>query len=145
MRIRDWRSDVCSSDLLGEEGVALGLVGRRSLVELRLGLGHLALLHVLHRAAQLVDGNRRLLLRIAVLHGLDDGVDVDRFTAFDQVAAEVVTERIAQLAFLGRGVLGRGGAGDQGQGSERSEEQTSELQSLMSISYAVLCLKKKKK
>src|SRR3546814_1775070 len=85
--------------VLGEEGVALGLVGRRSLVELRLGLGHLALLHVLHRAAQLVDGNRRLLLRIAVLHGLDDGVDVDRFTAFDQVATEVVTERIAHIAF----------------------------------------------
>src|SRR3546814_6625229 len=30
-------------------------------------------------------------------------------------------------------------------GSERSEEHTSELQSLMRISYAVLCLKKKKK
>src|SRR3546814_5368899 len=29
-------------------------------------------------------------------------------------------------------------------GSERSEEHTSELQSLMSISYAVFCLKKKK-
>src|SRR3546814_7892887 len=28
---------------------------------------------------------------------------------------------------------------------ERSEEQTSELQSLMSISYAVFCLKKKNK
>src|SRR3546814_6968543 len=109
------------------------------------------MLHVLHRAAQLVDGNRRLLLRIAVLHGLDDGVDVDRFTAFDQVAAEVVTERIAQLAFLGRGVLGRGGAGDQGQGREgggeqtRSEEHTSELPSLMLSSSSVFCLKKNKK
>src|SRR3546814_4788379 len=30
-------------------------------------------------------------------------------------------------------------------GSERSEEHTSELQSLMRISYAVFCLKKKKK
>src|SRR3546814_1408975 len=30
-------------------------------------------------------------------------------------------------------------------GQERSEEHTSELQSLMRISYAVLCLKKKKK
>src|SRR3546814_17833339 len=93
MRISDWSSDVCSSDLL-------------------------------HRGAQLVDGNRRLLLRIAVLHGLDDDVDVDRFTAFDQVAAEVVTERIAQLAFLGRGILGRGSAGDQGHGSEGGGEQT---------------------
>src|SRR3546814_9898547 len=32
-----------------------------------------------------------------------------------------------------------------GQGSGRSEEHTSELQSLMRISYAVFCLKKKKK
>src|SRR3546814_3201199 len=31
------------------------------------------------------------------------------------------------------------------QGSRRSEEHTSELQSLMSISYAVFCLKKKTK
>src|SRR3546814_1760145 len=35
-------------------------------------------------------------------------------------------------------------AGEQ-QGGERSEEHTSELQSLMRISYAVFCLKKKKK
>src|SRR3546814_1120618 len=32
-----------------------------------------------------------------------------------------------------------------GKGPERSEEHTSELQSLMRISYAVFCLKKKKK
>src|SRR3546814_2717133 len=42
---------------------------------------------------------------------------------------------------FGRGVLGEGGAaGEDG----RSEEHTSELQSLMRISYAVFCLKKKK-
>src|SRR3546814_8109692 len=34
---------------------------------------------------------------------------------------------------------------DSGAGVERSEEHTSELQSLMRISYAVFCLKKKKK
>src|SRR3546814_3578790 len=33
----------------------------------------------------------------------------------------------------------------EGDGRERSEEHTSELQSLMRISYAVFCLKKKKK
>src|SRR3546814_1878191 len=32
---------------------------------------------------------------------------------------------------------------EEGLGSRRSEEHTSELQSLMRISYAVLCLKKK--
>src|SRR3546814_8930894 len=36
--------------------------------------------------------------------------------------------------------------GDRGQfAAQRSEEHTSELQSLMRISYAVFCLKKKKK
>src|SRR3546814_8735357 len=40
---------------------------------------------------------------------------------------------------------GRGRLGGGGHGSRRSEEHTSELQSLMRISYAVFCLKKKKK
>src|SRR3546814_1171884 len=37
------------------------------------------------------------------------------------------------------------GSGDPALGGSRSEEHTSELQSLMRISYAVFCLKKKKK
>src|SRR3546814_10790467 len=37
-----------------------------------------------------------------------------------------------------------GGWGAGGSGRRRSEEHTSELQSLMRISYAVFCLKKKK-
>src|SRR3546814_4479771 len=43
--------------------------------------------------------------------------------------------------------LGAVGAGcvDAAEASPRSEEHTSELQSLMRISYAVFCLKKKKK
>src|SRR3546814_8877891 len=51
--------------------------------------------------------------------------------------------------FAGRDPAGRGGiAARYGQGvrppDRRSEEHTSELQSLMRISYAVFCLKKKK-
>src|SRR3546814_7133392 len=42
-----------------------------------------------------------------------------------------------------QGGTARGGNEPQGEG--RSEEHTSELQSLMRISYAVFCLKKKKK
>src|SRR3546814_3888320 len=47
---------------------------------------------------------------------------------------------------LGRGVTGGllGAVGGQ-LGRERSEEHTSELQSLMRISYAVFCLQKKQK
>src|SRR3546814_10130181 len=48
----------------------------------------------------------------------------------------VLSER--ELNFLRDGHKGR----EAGQMSERSEEHTSELQSLMRISYAVFCLKK---
>src|SRR3546814_2449276 len=59
----------------------------------------------------------------------------------------------ALVSARGRGGLGRGrGGGKRGNpdvlrrpaGMIRSEEHTSELQSLMRISYAVFCLKKKK-
>src|SRR3546814_5198350 len=49
---------------------------------------------------------------------------------------------------IGRRGLGRATWTDRTiwqRGSQRSEEHTSELQSLMRISYAVFCLKKKKK
>src|SRR3546814_4773440 len=52
--------------------------------------------------------------------------------------------RSAWLARM-RGKLGIAGAFDgEGDPIDRSEEHTSELQSLMRISYAVFCLKKKK-
>src|SRR3546814_2071548 len=86
MRISDWSSDVCSSD------IALG-VGRRLLA--------------------------------------DGWPGRSRFVAQAQAS---------------RGAVGRagalGGRGDPAHGT-RSEEHTSELQSLMRISYAVFCLKKK--
>src|SRR3546814_4846880 len=43
------------------------------------------------------------------------------------------------------GLVGSGMAGASGPGKVRSEEHTSELQSIMRISYAVFCLKKKNK
>src|SRR3546814_1496691 len=62
----------------------------------------------------------------------DGGIELARARDFGEVAGEFLK---LVIAFLGRG--GGGGA--------RSEEHTSELQSLMRISYAVFCLKKKKK
>src|SRR3546814_7648847 len=52
----------------------------------------------------------------------------DRYAAF-RVRRAIVTTRIVKI----------------GKGGLRSEEHTSELQSLMRISYAVFCLKKKKR
>src|SRR3546814_10186570 len=90
MRISDWSSDVCSSDLRGGTDVEDHLVGG-DLVD--------------------VDGARRRIGRELLCHH-----DV-----------------IGQMDRAARGV-----------GGLRSEEHTSELQSLMRISYAVFCLKKKK-
>src|SRR3546814_6116989 len=101
-----------------------------------------------------------------------DAVAADRDVAFVQFLAglgDLLFDRAADHA-LGFTGLGGGGIGDrfvpaagagQGQGGQhgneggrsdhvhgaswRSEEHTSELQSLMRISYAVFCLKKKKK
>src|SRR3546814_5520613 len=51
-----------------------------------------------------------------------------------------------QRVAVGGGLYGEMCAGcNLGPGVERSEEHTSELQSLMRISYAVFCLKKKNK
>src|SRR3546814_6956646 len=74
---------------------------------------------ILEQPGEFGIGDRRL-------HALDLGLD--------RGAGEVALPRRGALADEARGMRGRG----------RSEEHTSELQSLMRISYAVFCLKKKK-
>src|SRR3546814_5537413 len=94
MRISDWSSDVCSSDLVEAEGLAPeGLPPRPSQKEAAVG--------GVHRLAE---------------------------PRHDAV------ERVSPAGQRARRREERG---------ERSEEHTSELQSLMRISYAVFCLKKK--
>src|SRR3546814_8406738 len=63
-----------------------------------------------------------------------------------QNAARAIPEfaRQAGIQIVASGVATPGHTTDAVQGSMRSEEHTSELQSLMRISYAVFCLKKKK-
>src|SRR3546814_10507712 len=108
MRISDWSSDVCSSDL-----------------ELALEDFH---------ANPVADPQTRREFR---LHAARDVVGMHLDHAADRLAdavrqAALVLDALApQRAHLGLHF--------------RSEEHTSELQSLMRISYAVFCLKKKKK
>src|SRR3546814_5024315 len=52
--------------------------------------------------------------------------------------------RAASSAHADPDPLDRGGRADDDRAHRRSEEHTSELQSLMRISYAVFCLKQKK-
>src|SRR3546814_1457142 len=115
MRISDWSSDVCSSDLrVGEQ------VGARALAQqfdhfarCRREAAHRAAHRLAQRAGDDVD---------AVEHALDLGR-----------AAAGGADEAGRVAFV-----------DVDQRVVRSEEHTSELQSLMRISYAVFCLKKKK-
>src|SRR3546814_2611576 len=111
MRISDWSSDVCSSDLFER------LAGMQ-------GFGGLAV------AGQHRHGVRRTTQGDP--HGLfavDDDRAVGQRMRTDRHQRQRVETRVHDRAATG----------------QRSEEHTSELQSLMRISYAVFCLKKKKK
>src|SRR3546814_10841045 len=120
MRISDWSSDVCSSDLQVEgrvgrvEGTAAG--GLQALLR-----GHLG-----------EEGDQP--------PGGEDGVAAAvRLARMGRLALEASLEEIAALVAVHDAHAGR--LAD----DHRSEEHTSELQSLMRISYAVFCFKKKKK
>src|SRR3546814_10898523 len=106
MRISDWSSDVCSSDLVAYRDHADGR----------------------HRAAD------RAALRDARSRGCHAALSV-------AVAADLARQSGRRRRPC-RIRAGRGGGGMAAR--LRSEEHTSELQSLMRISYAVFCLKKKK-
>src|SRR3546814_10623263 len=107
MRISDWSSDVCSSDLVRRRGVADHLDRHR--------LDHQPL--VLHQEAEPLPVH---LLERGPHRGAVGEVDDQRL-----VGAGIAQMRAADAL-----------------DPLRSEEHTSELQSLMRISYAVFCLNK---
>src|SRR3546814_3362434 len=112
MRISDWSSDVCSSDL--RAGVA-----REHAQQSHQGVERVerAAFQFRHRRDHVAAGGG------------------DRRIAAAGMAKQQAVEREGPgVGIVGRRIQAR-----------RSEEHTSELQSLMRISYAVFCLKKKKK
>src|SRR3546814_6176314 len=120
MRISDWSSDVCSSDLQARGGFA----------------------HLADRAG--CRGQRfgpQGLDRVG-----DDQFGLQRDGVFEDALDAGFGQRVDAVD---RQAKPRGAAGHLRQGflagdieSRRSEEHTSELQSLMRISYAVFCLQK---
>src|SRR3546814_4366827 len=100
MRISDWSSDVCASDLSA----------LRHRAGCRRGRGGGAALSDRERECRLLGGDQR-------------------------ARGKRLRRTFAARLFADVGVAAR---------DRRSEEHTSELQSLMRISYAVFCLKKKK-
>src|SRR3546814_7816869 len=115
MRISDWSSDVCSSDL---HGVAHRQAGEHE------GIAAIG--------AQVLDARAQPQVRLRLLGLLElphRSLDVVQQPA-QRIGHRRVDGDVAALVVLLHG---------------RSEEHTSELQSLMRISYAVFCLKKKKR
>src|SRR3546814_10289000 len=103
MRISDWSSDVCSSDLLEWEKLAKSSgASSRDEILADIGLG------------------KRLAAVVARRFAPENAILATTAAAVDEITST------ANAPIL------------------RSEEHTSELQSLMRISYAVFCLQKKK-
>src|SRR3546814_3257023 len=111
MRISDWSSDVCSSDLFTRYA------------PLNLGAHRLAVSKHIYNIA--------MSCRMASQRGvrLADELQSEEVLAVQRVASDWTYSLLEELEANER---------------SRSEEHTSELQSIMSISYAVFGLKKKK-
>src|SRR3546814_2471571 len=132
MRISDWSSDVCSSDLFTEQ--YLSELIHRLRINFRCFLQELNAHEILLREPHLQTG---LGLRIDT----DTYADDPQITMCSSQCQHCVCDGIksgivSAIATINQFYLVtcRG---------DRSEEHTSELQSLMRISYAVFCLKKK--
>src|SRR3546814_1338076 len=126
MRISDWSSDVCSSDLRHRAEVGHQASGHRGGYRHRCGRPVRIQPEQVRTGGGCPDraedarGMKALRVVLVAVAGRQLGPDL--------IAGDVGREDI----LAGREWL-----------AHRSEEHTSELQSLMRISYAVLCLKKK--
>src|SRR3546814_2835474 len=89
--------------------------------------------------------HRRALRPLAAAGGDGVGDRADRRGAVPGAAVQGGRGEPGRAGRAGRVALGAGRSSAVRGGADRSEEHTSELQSLMRISYAVFCLKKKKK
>src|SRR3546814_5687393 len=96
-----------------------------------------------HTRCALVTGVQTCALPISTFYHADTPTHAIRAYDVDKTAGTLAGGRLFHQFEHGNG-RPDGGAVD-AEGCYRSEEHTSELQSLMRISYAVFCLKKKKK
>src|SRR3546814_4629507 len=116
MRISDWSSDVCSSDL---EALARA--------EMHLPRGG-------------VDcGDLAAQAQVDIVLGVELGA-LQRYPVFIRGAGQIILRQVRTVAGRVRVGARHRQAAAEAQLPQRSEEHTSELQSLMRISYAVFCL-----
>src|SRR3546814_4607876 len=114
MRISDWSSDVCSSDL--DMPVVISLYN--------------AFTGLAVSFEGFVLGNEAMIIAGMVVGAAG--------TLLTQLMAKALNRSIGNVLFGSFGA-----AGGEAHAIERSEEHTSELQSLIRISYAVFCLQQK--
>src|SRR3546814_4433061 len=115
MRISDWSSDVCSSDLHLSGFVCRAVIA---------AIGECAFANRLkrHRRLCITNAKRRLPRQCGPCRACETGTQPECHKAPPTLCAATGSRSVWEW---------------------RSEEHTSELQSLMRISYAVFCLKKK--
>src|SRR3546814_9343716 len=118
MRISYWSSDVCSSDLLTIVGATSGDTGSAA-IDAVAGREKIDIF-MLHPDGRVSDVQRRQMTTVLAPNVHNIAID----GSFDD--AQALVKAMFNDADFAR----------------RSEEHTSELQSLMRISYAVFCLKK---
>src|SRR3546814_10893098 len=126
MRISDWSSDVCSSDLPAAPGAP-------SSVRANIRRGRAA-------STKAMRASCRHLRRIAAAA---EALAERRQPVAHPAPHKHEEERDEEDGEQGRGQHPADHRGADRDTAVRSEEHTSELQSLMRISYAVFCLKKK--
>src|SRR3546814_8805938 len=122
MRISDWSSDVCSSDLL-DDATGEVVASDRASGE----LGYVAPV-----------GRRSAPARRVEADPAPSPVVPTSGTGFRESTTTPPTSRSAKERAKAASAMHKAAA------KRRSEEHTAELQSLMRTSYAVFCLKKKK-
>src|SRR3546814_2094779 len=123
MRISDWSSDVCSSDLHADRGTADAVDGSR---------GHV------HDDPLTRTADGRSTRGLGEGGTWEPGVGVEPDRAVDEGAVGLMDHQPEAVRRIRNSCYAVIHAVP-----DRSEEHTSELQSLMPISYSVLCLKQK--
>src|SRR3546814_5699775 len=117
MRISDWSSDVCSSDLVEDQDARVLILDEPT--------SALSAAEAETLFAVIAELKARGVAIVYISHRLEELKRIGDYVTVLRDGHLVATAAMADV-------------------DVRSEEHTSELQSLMRISYAVFCLKKKK-
>src|SRR3546814_9553078 len=141
MRISDWSSDVCSSDLLFEA------IDAGDFPAWDLGVQLFDEAFAAKQPYDVLDATKLIPeedIPVEIVGRMTLNRNVDNFFAETEQAAFLPSNIIPGIDFSNDPLL-QGRLFSYLDTQKRSEEHTSELQSLMRISYAVFCLKKKNK